>query len=101
MNGPAAKRAVNPEAFVDFLTAKEHYRVDGLPRRRRLCINGVWVSENDARMIRRWRSGKIEGITLDAATAMLQRYNLTLLQYAAWCGTLHVAPMLRGQLPRD
>jgi hypothetical protein len=98
VNGPAARRAVNPEAFVAYLTSLESYVVDGVPRRRRLCINGIPVSEADARMIRRWRSGRIEGITVGAAAALLRRYGKTPLQFASWCAILHEAPTIRGSI---
>jgi hypothetical protein len=102
MNGPASKRAVNPGPFVDYITSLESYRMDDrAPRRRRLCINGIPVSETDARMIRRWRTGKIEGITVEAAAALLRRYDKTPFQFAAWCATLHVAPTIRGSLRDD
>ena len=41
------------------------------------CINGHPISDNDARMIRRWRVGKIQGVTQKSADALLQRYQLT------------------------
>jgi hypothetical protein len=98
VNGPASRRAVDPDALVDYLTAKQHYVEDGTPKRRRLCINGIPVSANDARMIRRWRSGRIEGITVGAAAALLRRYDLTPFQYAAWCATLGRRPTIRGSI---
>lgn len=102
MSGPATRRAVNPEPFVDFITGLESYVMDDRPpRRKRLCINGIPVSDTDARMIRRWRSGKIEGITVEAAAALLRRYGKTPFQFAAWCATLHLAPTLRGSIRED
>jgi hypothetical protein len=98
MTGPASRRAVDPDALVQFITAHESYRVDGTPQRRRLYINGVPVSDNDARTIRRWRAGKIEGVTIPAAAALLRRYGLTPFQFAAWCGTLYIRPTLRGSI---
>lgn len=98
MNGPASRRAVNPDAFVAYLTSLESYMVDGEPRRRRLCINGKPVSESDARMIRRWRAGGIEGITVTAAAALLRRYDKTPFQFAAWCVIVRQAPTIRGSI---
>lgn len=98
MNGPAARRAVNPEPFVAYLTSLENYIVDGEPRRRRLCINGIPVSESDARMIRRWRKGDIEGITVAAAAQLLRRYGKTPFQYSSWCAMLHYEPTIRGAI---
>jgi len=98
MNGPAARRAFDPDHFEAYLAGKSSYVTDGTPRRRRLCINGTPVSESDARMIRRWRTGQIEGITIEAGAALLRRYGLTPRQYAAWCAKLSYPPMLRGIL---
>lgn len=98
MNGPAAKRAVNPDAFVAYLTSLESYVVDGEPRRRRLCINRIPVSESDARVIRRWRAGDIEGITVASAAQLLRRYGKTPFQFTAWCATLHYKPTIRGSI---
>jgi hypothetical protein len=97
MKGPAGRRAVNPDALCAYLTAQQRYVEGGKPNRRRLTINGVPVSESDARMIRRWRQGNIKGSTVPAAVALLRRYNLAPLKFAAWCAILHYKPMLRGR----
>jgi hypothetical protein len=98
VNGPAARRAIHPCNFVAYLDAKSSYIIDGPPRRRRLCINGIPVTPADARMIRRWRQGNIEGITIPCGAALLRRYSLTPLQFSAWCAILHLVPTIRGSL---
>lgn len=70
------RTSVDPTELVAQLDAHSEYVTGGHPVRTRLHINGVPVSDTDARMIRRWRAGKIKGVTAKAADAMLQRYRL-------------------------
>ncbi len=70
------RTTVAPWHLVALLDAHSDYRTGGHPRRRRLCINGIAVTDTDARMIRRWRAGKIQGVTAKTANALLSRYNL-------------------------
>ncbi len=70
------RTTVAPFQLVALLDAHSDYRTGDIPKRRRLCINGIAVTETDARMIRRWRAGKIQGVTAKSANALLSRYNL-------------------------
>ncbi len=72
--GPKAR--IRPGHLVEFLDTRSEHRVDGVPRRHRKYINGVTVSETDARMIRRWRKGQIRGVTESSAHALLRRHNI-------------------------
>jgi hypothetical protein len=72
--GPKAN--IDPAALVAFLDARSEHRAGGVPNRLRKFINGVAVSETDARMIRRWRAGKIAGVTESSARALLRRHNI-------------------------
>jgi hypothetical protein len=65
-----------PDELVALLDAHTTYVVSGYPYRRRRCINGIAVSETDARMIRRWRAGTIRGVTATSAEGLLKRYRL-------------------------
>jgi hypothetical protein len=71
------KAPINPASLVYMIDDHSDYITSGTPKRRRLCINGIAVSETDARMIRRWRAGKIKGVTIKSADALLHRYGLT------------------------
>ncbi len=70
------RTSVDPEELVGCLDDASTYVVGGTPNRRRLCINGIPISASDQRMIRRWRAGKIQGVTAKSANALLARYNL-------------------------
>ena len=96
--GPASRVAIDPAVFVAYIDEVSAYHVGGYPVRRRLCIHGTPVLENDARMIRRWRTGKIEGITVRSAEDMLGRYGLSLADYITNCQRLNVKPTIRGGL---
>ncbi len=72
--GPKARIA--PGHLVEFLDTRSEHRTDGVPCRTRKFINGTPVSETDARMIRRWRAGKIQGVTESSARALLRRHNI-------------------------
>lgn len=73
-SGPRAK--VNPAELVAFLDARSDTRAGGTPNRIRKFINNTVVSETDARMIRRWRAGTIQGVTESSARALLRRHNI-------------------------
>ena len=70
------KTNYEPGRLVGYIDAHSGYVTSGTPKRRRLTINGIAVSETDARMIRRWRAGKIQGVTAKSADALLKRYRL-------------------------
>lgn len=72
--GPRA--TVSPAELVAFLDTHSVTRTGGTPNRLRKFINGVAVSETDARMIRRWRAGTIQGVTESSARALLRRFNI-------------------------
>lgn len=65
--------AADLACFIDFRTDQ---RTGGTPTRTRSYINGIAVSASDRRMIRRWRNGQVKRVTVRAATALLQRYNI-------------------------
>lgn len=70
------KTTIAPAVLLAFLDARSEHRRGGTPNRERKFINGVAVRENDARMIRRWRAGKIAGVTESSARALLRRHNI-------------------------
>jgi hypothetical protein len=72
------KTLVDADVLVDFLDDHSDYETSGRPCRTRKTINGVPVSESDARMIRRWRAGTYKGVTKLSALALLRRHNLDL-----------------------
>lgn len=67
---------IEPAILLELLDDHAEYVVGGHPVRRRLHINGVPVGDSDARMIRRWRAGTIQGVTAKSANALLQRHRL-------------------------
>ena len=77
MSRGGPKAPVKPSVLVAFLDSWSEYRVSGHPRRNRLYINGTPITDHDARMIRRWRSGTIAGVTLKTTRTLLDRYSLT------------------------
>lgn len=97
--GPAAKRAIDPASFVDFLDTQAGYVKGGHPVRNRRCINGVPVTESDLRVIRRWRTGVNDGITIRTAGKLLTRYSLTLGNFQAWAFVNNRKTTIRGGLP--
>jgi len=101
--GPAARFAYDPAVLVAYLDVASGYLNGGNPRRRRLHINLRSVSDSDRRVIRRWRSGKIAGVTADSATALLERYGLPIDLFVTWAQGQGCEPVLRGQmkLPLD
>lgn len=83
--GRAARVAVDPETFISFLDTNTAVVTGGSPRRTRRVLNGHTIDQaNDGRMIRRWRSGRIEGITKQSAENFLGRYGLTLQDFVLW-----------------
>jgi hypothetical protein len=67
---------IDPAAFVAFLDEHTTVTRGGHPPRARKCINGVPITPNDNRVLRRWRSGAIKHITQQAADAFRARYGL-------------------------
>lgn len=94
--GPAGRFALAPVVLVAFIGAHSEHVTDGIPRRRRLTINHCNASPNDVRIIRRWRSGSINGVTTTAAAALLGRYGLGLDQLEGWSRDHDLQPVLRG-----
>lgn len=83
--GRAARVAVDPETFISFLDTNTAIVTGGSPRRTRRILNGHTIGQaNDGRMIRRWRSGQIEGITKQSAENFLGRYGLTFQDFVLW-----------------
>ena len=70
------KASVDPARLVRILDGFSYHEVGGHPVLLRKFINGQAVSETDARMIRRWRAGTIQGVTKSSARAILRRHNL-------------------------
>lgn len=78
MRGPAARFAYSAADLVALLDQHTTYELGGYPSRKRRLINGVVIDQDtDARVIRRWRSGRIEGVTKAAAERLLGKVNLT------------------------
>lgn len=94
--GPASRVAVDPAALLGYVDSLAAYHVGGYPVRRRLCIHGTPIRENDARMIRRWRSGTIEGVTVKSTEGMLGRYGLGLHDFVTYCHRHRIKPTIRG-----
>lgn len=78
MRGRAARQAIDPESLIVYINDHASTATSGSPRRTRKLINGIPITTNDNRTLRRWASGSIEGVTLAAAEAFLHRYELTL-----------------------
>lgn len=98
--GPASRNAINPAALVSFVDAWSEYMNGGYPRRNRLLVNGTPITETDARMVRRWRKGDIEGVTLKSARTLLDRYGLTFDMLVTYCDQTEQSHLLRGSLPK-
>lgn len=76
--GPTSRFAYDPQILVQYLDAHADYLETGSPVRRKRVINRVPVeADTDARVIRRWRSGAIEGVTRKAADKLLTKFNLS------------------------
>jgi hypothetical protein len=78
--GRAAKVALDAKLLVEFIDLHTTYRTDGNPKRKRRYLNGTFVSDIDARIIRRWRN-TAEGVTPAAAKRVLTKYGLTLYAF--------------------
>lgn len=99
MRGSTAKAAVDPVTLVAFLDERTTYVVDGIPPRKTRRLNGKRVSQDlDARIIRRWRSGRFEGVTVPAAKALLSRYDLPIKELQDFATNNNRRLMLRGEL---
>lgn len=99
--GRAARKAINPEALVAFIDEHTEYRTDGFPRRKRRYINGKPQTADHARIIRRWRSGGIVGVTVQAANDLLAAYNLRLDRFSVWAAEHNLPAMTRGTIPTN
>lgn len=75
--GRAARVALDAKLLVEFIDLHTTYRTDGNPKRKRRYLNGAFVSDIDARVIRRWRN-TAEGVTPAAAERLLAKCGLTL-----------------------
>lgn len=98
MKGPASRFAYDPAVLVAYLDSHSTHNLGGFPQRRRHAINGTWVDSHDARIIRRWRSGVTEGVTLKAASDLLDHYDLTLHTFESWAIAQDRRAVKRGQL---
>jgi hypothetical protein len=78
------RKYIHPETFVNFIHTNTSMR--DVNSRRCKCINMIPISPNDNRVLRRWRSGDVQRITIKAAEAFLDRYGLTLTNYGGWAG---------------
>lgn len=95
--GRAARVAIDPETFISFIDTNTAVVTGGSPRRTRRLLNGIIVDQsNDGRMIRRWRSGTIEGITQPSAESFLSRYDLTLQDFVLWSLMAAREPFIRN-----
>lgn len=96
--GKTAKFAFDPAvvvAFIDFHSAYAHI---GVPTRTHHTINFVQVDADTARVLRRWRSGVIEGVTRSGATRLFDKYYLTVPMFEQWADERKLIPVLRGQM---
>lgn len=83
--GPTSRFAYDPTVVVRYLDDNSEYILSGEPTRRRRCINGIPVDpDTDARVIRRWRSGQIEGVTRKAADRLLTKFGLSAHDLELW-----------------
>jgi hypothetical protein len=94
--GRAAKVALDAKLLVEFIDLHTTYRTDGNPKRKRRYLNGTFVNEVDARIIRRWRN-TAEGVTPAAADRLLSKANLRVTSFVMWTQAKNTRPAyLRG-----
>lgn len=97
--GRTAKAAIDPKVLVAFIDECTTYLVDGIPSRKTRRLNGRRVSQDiDARMIRRWRSGRFDGVTVPAARSLLERYGLPIRELQDFATDNGHELMLRGAI---
>lgn len=97
--GPTSRFAYDPATLVAYLDAQTDYVTQGEPTRTRRVIGLVPVDpDTDARVIRRWRSGVIEGVTKAAAARLLEKFGLTTDTYEWWAYANGRAAVKWGQL---
>jgi hypothetical protein len=95
--GRAARVAIDPETFLAYLDERTSTITAGSPRRTRRILNGHTIDQaNDGRMLRRWRSGTIEGITQPAVERFLARYDLTFNDFTLWAATGGLRTFIRN-----
>lgn len=96
--GCTARFAIDAPTLIRFLNAHSDYHSSGFPRRTFRRINGVAVSKNDARLIRRWKANG-GTVTRRSAERLLGNHNLTLDAVVAWTTRgKRRNPILRGEL---
>jgi len=96
--GRGNRFAYDARTFVAFLDSETEYILDGVPARLRRSINFTPIDQDtDARSIRRWRSGRVAGVTKPAAERLLMKVGLTLGDYTAWANARRLNPILRDK----
>lgn len=94
--GRAARFAYDPKVIVAFLDHHTTRERCGTPTRMRRLINGKSITQDvDARTIRRWRQGRIEGATREAVKRIFRRTGLTLQEFHDWAEANNLDPVLR------
>lgn len=94
---PTSRVALCGPSLVAFLLAHEEMKESGHPRRTRRFINNILVTpDTDGRIMRRWDSGTT--VTKAAAARLLQKFNLTLGGFAAWCEDTGHTTTIRGTI---
>lgn len=84
MSRSAPHNAVDPATFVEFVALRDLVWTTGSPRRARRFINRRPVAADDARRLRRWRSGQLPWISMRAASEFLDRYDLLFAELECW-----------------
>lgn len=77
--GRAGRRAVRAEAVVKFL---DHYTYEDEHGRKR--INGIALTDNQRRQIRRWRNGDTEHVNAAALLRLLHELDFNLPWFQGW-----------------
>ena len=99
MRGAAARAAIDPAVLTAFLDERTTYIVDGVPARRTRRLNGRRLNVDiDARIMRRWRSGRHKSVTVRAAENLLTRYGLEMSELQQFAHTNGHELMLRGSI---
>lgn len=98
--GQAARFAYDPAVVVAFLDAYTA-RAAAIGLRPYTTLNAKRLFEDDARIIRRWRSGAIKGVTYHAVSSLLLRYDLKVRHMERWAKLHRRQLVLRGHRRTD
>lgn len=98
MRGCTAKTALDPRVVLAFVDHHTDSRLAGVPARRRKTINGRPLGQGDeARILRRWRSGRFKSVTEPAVARVLGKFSLTIEDLELWGLATKNQPYIRKQ----